>query len=484
MKLKSVNISKGAGITALLAGTAAAASAADVSTNSVADSPASAANQPQPAVEKSGESQQQNWNFHLQNTETVQGYPGFPAKYTTPGFNSLPPGGETRQTVSLDVMGGVRLWPGAEAHIDGLMWQGYGLDNTLGIEAFPNAEAYRLGTTFPNGAIARLFIRQTINLGGDAESVGDDQLHLAGQQDVAHLTFTLGRLSVIDIFDNNTYANDPRTQFMNWALVANEAWDYAADSIGYTTGFAAELYEPHWALRYGFFQMPGVQNELTEDDKIFEWPDGHTGSDGKFWESWDMPVELEYDYGQSHPGKIRLLAYLNEANMATYTAAIAILEAEGPGANTTTARSAHIKYGFGLNWEQAITKNIGVFSRLGWDDGHTESWAYADVDRTASLGLSVSGGPWHRPDDTFGLAGVINGISKEHQEFFEDGGVGILGGDGALNYGWEKTLETYYDIGIWKTIHAALDYQFVMNPAYNRDRGPVSIFGGRLHWEF
>ena len=479
-----INKLKITGVAAAFAGAATTLTAGEISTNSVADPPASVANQPQPAIEKSSEGRQQNWNFHVQGTGIVQGYPAFAAKYTNPGFNSLPPGGETRQTISLDLMAGVRLWQGAEAHVDGMMWQGFGLNNTLGIEAFPNAEAYRIGTTYPNGMIARLFIRQTISLGGQTESVDDDELHLAGQQDASRLTFTLGRLSVIDIFDNNTYANDPRTQFMNWALVANEAWDYAADSVGYTTGFAAELYQPHWALRYGFFQMPGEQNGLTADDKIFEWPDGGTGSAGKFWESWDMPVELEYDYGQSHPGKIRLLAYLNEANMATYSAAIAILQAESPGANTTSARRTNVKYGFGLNWEQAITRNIGVFSRLGWNNGQTESWAYADVDKTASLGLSVTGGPWHRPDDTFGLAGIINGISKVHQEFFADGGTGILGGDGELNYGWERTLESYYDFKIWKTIHAALDYQYVMNPAYNRDRGPVSIFGGRLHWEF
>ncbi len=459
---------------------AATTLSAQVSTNLVADSSAPVANQPQPVAENPA--QQQNWNFHVQNTEIVQGYPGFSAKYTNPGYNSLSRGGETRETVSLDLMGGVRLWQGAEAHVDALMWQGFGLNNTLGIEAFPSAEAYRIGTSEPNAMIARLFIRQTINLGGETESIDDDQLHLAGQQDVSRLTFTLGRISVIDIFDNNTYANDPRTQFMNWALVANEAWDYAADSVGYTTGFAVELNEPRWALRYGFFQMSGEQNALTADDKIFEWPDGGTGSDGKFWESWDMPVELEYRYGQAHPGKIRLLAYLNEANMATYAAATSALE---NNTDPTSVRSSHFKYGFGLNWEQAITENIGVFSRLGWNDGRTESWAYADVDRTASLGLSVKGAAWHRPDDTFGLAGIINGISHAHQEFFENGGTGILGGDGELNYGWEKTLETYYDFKIWKTFHAALDYQFVSNPAYNRDRGgPVSIFGGRVHWEF
>lgn len=480
MKRSSKVNSRTVGAAAALA-CATTTSAAQVSANSSPDTSTPAASQLSATDKPASE---QNWNFHAQNTDIVQGYPAFSAQYTHPGFNSLPTGGETRETISLDLMGGVRLWQGAEAHVDVLTWQGFGLNNTLGIEAFPNAEAYRAGTSYPNAMISRLFIRQTINLGGNTESIDDDAQHLAGRQNTSRLTFTIGRMSVTDIFDNNTYANDPRTQFMNWAFVADEAWDYAADDVGYTTGFAVELNERHWALRYGFFQMPGVQNQLTADDKIFEWPDGGTGSDGKFFESWDMPAELEYYYGSAHPGKIRLLAYLNEADMATYAAAIAILQAQGPGADTSSARSTHIKYGFGLNWEQQITDNIGVFSRLGWNNGHTESWAYADVDRTASLGLSVTGGPWHRPDDTFGLAGVVNAISQEHKEFFEDGGLGILGGDGALDYGWEKTLETYYDFKIWKTVHAALDYQYVMNPAYNRARGPVSIFGARIHWEF
>jgi high affinity Mn2+ porin len=411
-----------------------------------------------------------NWNFHVQNTDIVQGYPAFPAKYTNPGFNSLPPGGETRETVSLDLMAGVRLWPGAEAHVDGLMWQGYGLGRTIGIEAFPNGEAYRVGTTIPNVTFARAFIRQTINLGGDEETVDDDQLQLAGKRDLARLTFTLGKISVIDIFDNNTYAGDPRTQFMNWAFVANEAWDYPADSLGYTTGFAAELYQPQWTLRYGFFQVPRSSNGLAQDQRYLA--------------AWGMVAELERRYSiLNHPGTIRFLAYLNRAHMGSYQDAINNFS-HGGNIDITQTRANRFKYGFVLNWEQEITQNIDVFSRLGWSDGHTEAWAYTDVDRTASLGVSVKGGRWHRPDDTFGLAGVVNAITPVHQQFFADGGMGILGGDSALHYGWEKALETYYDFKIWKTVHASLDYQFISDPAFNQDRGPVSVFGARLHWEF
>jgi high affinity Mn2+ porin len=429
----------------------------------------------------------QIWNWHVQNTEVVQGYPGFPAKYSGP--NSLPPSGETRETVSLDLMAGVRLWPGAEAHIDGELWQGFGLGGTEGVEGFPNGEAYRLGTAVPNGTIARLFIRQTIGIDGDQEDVPDDELDLAGKRDISRLTFTLGRMSAADIFDNNTYANDPRTQFMNWALVNNEAWDYPADAIGYTTGIAVELNQPQWTLRYGFFQVPHNQNGLTAEDSFFKWPydpsaDG-LSQDGPFLKAWGMVTELERRYSIiNHPGTIRFLAYLNKADMASYSAATSILLADAPGADISAASAYRYKYGFGLNWEQEIAENVGIFSRLGWNDGQEQGWMFNDVDYAASLGLSIKGESWHRPDDTFGLAGAFNGISKVEQEFFEAGGTGILAGDGNLNYGWEKILETYYDCQIWKTVHAALDYQFVTDPAFNRDRGPVSILGARFHWEF
>lgn len=427
---------------------------------------------------------EQDWNFHAQSTFIAQGYPSFPAQYTNPGFNSLPPGGQTQETFSLDLMAGIRLWSGAEAHADALMWQGHGLDNTVGLEAFPSAEAYRAGTSIPNGMLARLFIRQTIGLGGGAQKVDDDQFHLAGEQDASRLVFTAGRFSAIDVFDTNAYANDPRTQFMNWAFVADEAWDYPADPVGYTTGLAAELYEPGWALRWGFMQMPRVQNTWVAEDQILKWPPESSGGDGDFWKSWGMPLELERRYRLGgHPGAVRVLAYLNEADMASYGAAEAILQKEGPGADTDAARTYTFKYGYGLNWEQEIAQGVGLFSRLGWGDGHTESWAYADVDRSVSFGASVNGQAWRRPDDTLGLAGMASGITHDHQLFFQEGGVGILGGDGALDYGWEKGLEAYYDFKLWQALHGAFDYQFIADPAFNRDRGPVSIFAFRLHWE-
>jgi len=419
-----------------------------------------------------------DWNVHAQNTGILQGYPGFAAKYSGP--DSLPSGGEMRESVSLDVLGGVRLWQGAEAHVDGMLWQGFGVNNTLGVEGFPNGEAFRLGTGVPNGTITRLFIRQTIGLGGDQEDVADDLLTLAGRQDISRLTFTLGRFSAKDIFDNNAYANDPRTQFMNWALMANEAWDYPADAIGYTTGLAVEWNQPKWTLRHGFFQMPRYANSLTAEDRLLKWPFEGSAQDGPVFDVWGIVGELERRFSlHNHPGAVRVLAYLNRANMGSYQDAV-----NRHSTDITASAGFRYKYGFGLNLEQEIAKNIGIFSRLGWSDGHTQGWVFSDVDYSASAGLSVKGEAWRRPDDTVGLAGVLNGISKVHQEFLASGGTGILAGDGNLSYGWEKILETYYDCKVWKTVHAALDYQFIADPAFNADRGPVSVFGGRVHWEF
>ena|SRR5271168_3393104 len=439
-----------------------------------------------PPAGPSSDASMPTWNWHLQNTDIVQSAPGFSAKYS--GAQSLNSTGNTKETITLDLFAGVRLWRGAEAFMDGLMWQGFGLSTTHGIEAFPNGDAYKVGTKVPYFIFAQLFIRQTIGLGGEQEAVPDGPFTLAGRQDISRLTFTLGRLSVLDIFDHNAYAQDPHTQFMNWGMTGNLAWDYPADSVGYTTGMAVELNQPKWTLRYGFFQMPRVQNSFTGDDQFLMWRSsgavGSSGSYGPFLHDWGMVAELERRYSiDAHPGAIRLLSFLNEATMASNHAAAAILKADGPAANVSAAEAYRFKYGFGLNWEQEVVEDIGLFSRLGWNDGNEQAHAYTDVNWTTSLGVSIKGEMWRRPDDTFGLAGVISGASRSNQNFLAAGGLGILAGDGKLTYGAEKLLETYYDFLFWKTVHVAVDYQFISDPAFNRDRGPVSVFAGRLHWD-
>jgi high affinity Mn2+ porin len=430
------------------------------------------------------------WNFHIQNTYVIQGDLRFPAKYSGP--NSLNSQGEAQETATLDFFFGARLWRGGEAHLDFLAWQGFGLSQTFGIEAFPNGDAYKAGTRIPNYTIAHLLIRQTIFLGGKQEYLPDDQLTLAGKQEISRLTFSIGRLSPLDICDNNIYAHDPHTQFMNWAMMGNLTWDYGQNTVGYTTGAGVELNQPKWSLRYGFFQMPRDKNGFTGDDQLLTWP--RQGAYGPFWRSWAMMAEFERRYAiNAHPGTIRFLSWLDEADFASYRLATTILLADPPDLNVgkgsgvtipDSARGFHHKYGFGLNWEQELAKNLGIFSRLGWTDGHYDTWTFTDVDWSASLGVSVKGETWRRHADTWGLAFIISGASRDNQQFLKAGGTDMLDGDGNLNYDPEKVIETYYDFQIWKTIHLTLDYQFVTNPAFNRDRGPVTIFGARLHWEF
>ncbi len=434
-----------------------------------------------PASIEPAEAQSLTRSWHMQSTITGQGYPSFSAKYT--GVDSLPPAGQVRETVSLDFYAGYRLWRGAEFHADLLTWQGFGLDGTLGIEDFPNGEAYKIGVRYPHADIARFFIRQTIGFGDEKEAVPSDQLTLAGDRQATRLTFTVGRYSSKDIFDSNAYANDPRTQFMNWALVGNVIWDYPADSLGYTTGASVELERPKWALRYGFFQLPNQQNGFTAEGRYLMWPGDSSAGDDRFFHDWGMVTEGERRYSiGTHTGAVRPLAYVNQGEFGSYKAALSVT-----GADIAKTYANRHTYGFGLNAEQEITKNIGVFSRAGWNDGHNEAWMYTDINHSGSLGVSVKGDAWHRSGDTAGLAAVMSGISKLNRQYLMAGGTGILDGDGNLNYGMERAVETYYDHTFPQfpqQIHLTLDYQFVANPAFNRDRGPVSVFGTRIHWEF
>lgn len=442
------------------------------------------ANAPASSVASGSEStvrpESHRWSLHAQSTVVIQGTPGMHASYS--GSNSMTVRGETRETLSGDLYGGLRLWSGAEAHVDLLTWQGFGLNDTLGIEDFPNGEAYKAGTRSPRSNLARLFIRQTLGLGpGTNYSTSDDQLTFANDHmKVSHLTLTFGRFSVKDIFDNNTYANDARSQFMNWALMANAAWDYPSDALGYTTGAAIELNREKWTLRYGFFQIDRLRNAWTAEDAFFTWPTYKGAGDGPFWRAWGMAEEYERRYQvETHPGAIRMLAYLNHGRMGSYSAALS-----EPKMDISNTRSYRQRYGLGLNVEQELIKGIGVFSRVGWNDGQSEAWMFTDVNFSGSLGISVNGGRWCRPNDTFGLGAVISGASRSNQEFLKAGGTGILDGDGALDYAGEKGLEMYYDYRISRHLHAAADYQFIENPAFNEARGPASVFGTRLHWQF
>jgi high affinity Mn2+ porin len=435
----------------------------------------------------------EGWNFHAQTTLIPSFNPGLSAKYSGP--NSFGPNKDRQGTISADLYLGAPLWHGAEFHADMLLWQGFGLSNTFGLEAFPNADAYKAGTAAPRFMFSHFFVRQTFGLGGEQEDVPDGAFTLPGKRDVSRLTITAGRLNVAELFDYNTYNHDAHTQFMSWASTML-TWDYPADTIGFTTGIALELNQPDWAVRYGWFQLPSVPNSLTSDDRIFLYPvePGEKTSTGEFWKQWGMILEFERRWRcEDHPGAIRFQAWLDHGNLASFNAATPLLLASPPPPNTpagveitvpAAAFGFHYKYGFGVNWEQEIAKNVGTFGRVGWQDGQVAAATFNDADWTVQLGLSFKGAAWCRPGDTFGLVGNLVGASSAQQSFLKAGGTGILNGDGNLTYACEKSFETYYDFALGKNCHLAIDYQFFGDPAFNRDRGPVNVFQGRLHWEY
>ena len=408
----------------------------------------------------------QKWNLHFQSTVVGQVHPSFPAEYT--GTNSLTPDTQVRETISVDVMGGVRLWRGGEFYGDLLVWQGYGLSNTLGVAAFPNGEAFRVGKTFPDANLCRAYIRQTFGLGGEKEAVEDEANQLRGSRDVRRLTFILGHLSAKDVFDTNPYASDPRMQFMSWSLYANDAWDYPANTLGFTNGAAAALDTRAWSGRVGIFMVSKVANGLRMD-----WNLAH---------AWSLAGEWERRYSpRGHPGALRLFTYDQRAHMGNYQDTL-----NDPSLGMVVALTAayRYKYGFGIGMDQEFRKNLGAFLRLGWNDGKNQTYEFTDVDRTATAGISLKGARWHRSQDTAGLAAVVNGISSVHRQYLAAGGLGITVGDGALNYRSERLAEAYYNWQLAKHYQLSLDYQFVLDPAYNHARGPVNLVALRMHLEY
>ena len=411
-----------------------------------------------------------DWNVHAQTTFLPQAYPRIRSPYE--GTNSLPGGGQGRETWTTTAFLGWRLWNGGEFYFNPELAQGFGLNSTLGLAGFPNGEAQKAGAAFPKFRPQRYFLRQTFGLGGEQEDVVDGPNQLAGKRDIDRVTVTVGRFAIGDVFDGNSYAKDPRADFMNWAMWSSAAYDFPADLPGYTRGGVVELNRKDWAIRAGLFQVPDAPNS---DVLVFK------GGGGAI-------VELEERYSIfEQPGKLRLGAFANQGNTGNYRTALAIA-AFDPSVDINDALSSirrnRSKYGFYANLEQAVTKDLGVFARASWNDGQNEILSFTDIDRSLSGGVSLKGPSWGRPDDTIGVGAAINGLSSAHRDFLAGGGLGLLIGDGRLNYREETILEAYYAYkpNKWSTL--TFDYQFIANPAYNSDRGPVSIFSARAHAEF
>jgi high affinity Mn2+ porin len=408
-------------------------------------------------------------NFHGQTTFTWQGYPAFRSPYQ--GANSLSGSVEGRETLDATLYAGVRLWDGAELWLNPEIDQGFGLGNTLGVAGYTSGEAYKVGFAYPYTRLQRAFIRQTIDLGGETQKVDAGINQFAGGQTANRLVITVGKFSVADIFDNNKYAHDPRNDFLNWAVIDTGTFDYAAEPWGYTLGAAAEWYQGDWTLRGGLFDLSVLPNNLELDPGFQQF-------------QWVGEIERRYELW-GHPGKITVTGYLTRGRMGTYEDAIALAQITGGPADIAAVRQYQSRGGVSMNLEQEITSDLGAFVRAGWANGDIEPYEFTDIDRTAAAGLSLNGKQWGRPDDTIGIAGVLNGISKIHEEFFNDGGLGILIGDGMLPHpGPEQIIESYYSYALSASTHLTADYQFIVNPGYNEDRGPVNVFSGRFHWQF
>lgn len=408
----------------------------------------------------------ENFSFHAQTTVTYQYKPGYSAPYS--GQNSFRTDEEQSNSVTATFFAGARLWKGASVFVNPEMAGGSGLSKVLGVADATNGETFRVGSTSPKIYLARAFIKQIFSLSDATQQEESDQNQLAGTVPQKYLSVIAGKICLSDYFDQNSYSHDPRTQFMNWGLMSNGAWDYPANTRGYIPSIVLEYVTPKDELRFAVSLLPAVANGLS-----LNWNASKANS-----------ATLEYTRNYSFMGKkgaVRLLGFLTSGKMGNYRDAIAL----NPTAPVIedVQHYGNKKYGFGLNAEQEINDFLGCFFRASWNDGKTQTWAFTEIDKSISLGLSANGNKWNRADDTAGLAIVASGISNPHRDYLAAGGYGFMLGDGKLNYRTESVTEFYYTAKLSKNdLYFTGGYQFLLNPGYNRDRnGLINVFSLRLH---
>jgi hypothetical protein len=420
---------------------------------------------------------QNDWSYHFQLTIINQSHSGFKAAYS--GMNSLADSVETGATsITTSLFFGRRLWKGAAVYVDPELSGGRGLSYALGVAGALNGETYRIGDPSPVISLARVYYQQMIPLDHSSyEKIDDGNNQLAGAVPANRIVITGGKFSMSDFYDKNIYSHDPRSQFMNWSLMSNGAWDYPANTKGYTEGLMVEWINPSWELRLSSVAVGKIANH----------------------------PQMEYVFGKAHsetaefirnisinkrPGSIGLIFNYTASRAPSYqqgldalkTGNTDVLNVISGNAEATTFGGS--KTGLCLNLQQALTDDLGFFARAGWNDGKHVTWAFTEIDQTISAGLSLKGAGWKRKNDIVGLAQVINGISADHRAFLKAGGNGFIIGDGALNYGHEAITEFYYNARLTESLFLTFDYQLVVNPGYNKDRqGPVHVFGVRGHVE-
>ncbi|HEV2690954.1 MAG TPA: carbohydrate porin [Bryobacteraceae bacterium] len=424
---------------------------------------------PEPAAADPAEPAPARWNLYYQATAIGQYHGRFHSPYEGPF--SLHDSQERDISLTTTLFFGLRLGPNTQLYFDPEIAGGRGFSGVNGIANFPNGELPRVASATPKPYLARLYITQEFGFGTEKEKISTDANQLGGERPATRYSITVGRFTVTDFFDNNRYSHDPRTQFMGWGIMYNGAWDYPADTRGYTWGWVHEFHAKNWSLRYGSAAEPRVANGLRFDRRILV-------NRGDTFEG-----ERDYSVG-NHPGAVRVLAYFNHSNSGTYADAIKLGLQNGTRPDVTaTRRNGTLKKGVGLNAEQEIAKDIGIFARLGWNDGKTESFAFTAIDRLLNAGVSVAGTRWRRRHDTAASAITVSGLSGIHADYLARGGLDFLIGDGKLRYGTEQIWESYYSARLFPSFFATFDLQHIQNPAFNRDRGPVWVSSLRLHLE-
>ena len=411
----------------------------------------------------------ERWNLFFQATSIGQSHGTFRAPYA--GANSLQDNPERDVSLTATLFFGLRFDRNTQLYFNPEIAGGKGFSGVTGIANFPNGEMPRVSSATPKPYLARFYVTHDFGFGSEKESAGSNENQLAGERPMTRYTVALGRFTVTDFFDGNRYTHDPRTQFMGWGAMYNGAWDYPADTRGYTWGWVHEFHTRRWSLRYGSAAEPRTANGILFDRRLLR--DRSDLFEG----------ELRYRL-RGHAGAIRVLSFLNHADAGTYAEALRLARQEGTVPDVTaTRRVGTLKYGFGVDLEQEVAKDVGVFARLGWNDGKTESFAFTAIDRLASTGLSVTGTKWRRPFDTAATALTVSGISGVHAAYLAAGGQDFIIGDGRLQYGPELVSESYYSVRVISGVFATFDLQRVVNPAFNRDRGPLWIPAVRLHVE-
>jgi high affinity Mn2+ porin len=399
----------------------------------------------------------------------LQYHPSFPAAYSGP--NSFHPDSEYAISGLMTFFSTYKPYKLTEIILDFEIALGGGLSTALGVAGFTNLDVVRNPALGTEPYIARLQVHQLIPLSRTWERNSDHSPISSFDWVPRHrLEIRVGKLSTADLFDVNPAGSDSHLQFMNWTVDNNGAYDYAADTRGYTYGFVVEYQGPIVEARFGFLMMPTVANGIQLD-----WDLANSNAN-------NFEVELKYSRRDDWRGTLRLLGYLNHARMGDYQEAI---DAAGGGRPDITAHrhAGNYKYGFGANLVQELGGLARLFSRGGWNDGHAESFAYTEVDDTFEIGADLAGRWWRRPNDKIGLAFVTNGLSGPHRRYLQLGGLGFLLGDGNLNYGRENIVELYYNLQAYRGFYVAGDFQYLGNPGYNQDRGPAYVFSLRGHIE-